>query len=62
MTKKWDEMTQEEKIEALRTDVTTIFKHLNELSSRQRELGQRLEQVVNLAREIGRKVDAQAWH
>ena len=60
MAQKWEDLTQSEKIEDLRTDVKSIFQHLNELSAGQRALSQRLDRAASLASEIAKMVDALA--
>jgi len=57
MTKKWEEMTQGEKIENLRKDVKAIFDHLKDLSSAQKALSQRLDGAASLANEVAKKVE-----
>jgi hypothetical protein len=58
MEKKWQEMTQSEKIDALRKDVKAIFHHLNDLSAAQHTMSRRLDSAASLAFEVSKKVDA----
>lgn len=52
MVKTWQKMTQAEKIEDLRKDVKSIFKHLKEIQSVQKSTIARLEGVSSLLSEV----------
>lgn len=57
MDKKWEEMTQAEKVEDLRKDVKRIFQVLNELHSEQSALSHRVTGAASLASELAKKVE-----
>jgi DNA-binding ferritin-like protein len=57
MPRTWEKMTQEEKIEDLRNDVKSIFRHLNDLTQTQHAIAKRLGEIASLANEVAKKVE-----
>jgi ABC-type transporter Mla subunit MlaD len=56
MAKKWEELSQSEKITDLRNDVKTIFSNLNSQQEAVRNITLQLETVANLLNEVAQQV------
>jgi hypothetical protein len=57
MRKTWEQMTPEEKIEDLRSDVKRIFLVLSDLKSENTALAHRVTGAASLASEVAKKVE-----
>ncbi len=57
MSKTWEEMSSDEKIEDLRTDIKSIFYAINEIRDGQNNLLSRINQLGRLVNEASKDID-----
>jgi hypothetical protein len=60
MDKKWDRMTTDEKLDALREDVARAFNAINDVNRELTALAHRVTGAASLASEVAKKVETLA--